>query len=248
RVGEASFDRSCDLRPAKREGDGLVQANRAGVDCLRNHVGGVLPFEDVWIRKMKWFSDNAALVGPGAGIVTGGERNFTASGFSVHDFKKHEPGVVAAQHEWIGDERGGYVRDVGFRQHGAIPIEFERRRTAVDGYGPHKKDFSRKGAKAQRRVQGFAASVAPSRAYSFAASFASSFAPLRLCARNVFRSYLSGITTEYPVKCRVFDLLPTKYPSTLPISFETPNSNSLCPLFTLPWTSCQVLPSTVKRY
>ena len=132
RVGEASFNEARDLRPAKREVDGFVQTNGFGAECLGNHVDGVLRLEDVWVREMKGFFENDALVGPCATIVAGGKSDLSASGFRIHGFEKHVPGVVAAKHERIGDESGAYVGDVGFRQYGAIPIEFERRRTAVD--------------------------------------------------------------------------------------------------------------------
>jgi hypothetical protein len=55
------------------------------------------------------------------------------------------------QHEWIGDELGGDVGDVVFRERRcATRFQSERGIPLVNGYGPHKKFH----AKAQRGRKG----------------------------------------------------------------------------------------------
>jgi hypothetical protein len=99
----------------KREVNGFVEANGPGAECLGNHVDSALPFEDVWIREMKGFLENDALIGPCEAVITRSETDLSALCFSVHDFEEHVPGIIAPKHEWIRNEFRGYVGDDVFR-------------------------------------------------------------------------------------------------------------------------------------
>ena len=127
-----AFEQFRDAGPVVGEIESFIETNGAGTEHFGDHVNVGLPCEDVWVREVEWLSENDAIVGPGERIVAGGEPDLAEACRSVHDFEEHVPGVVAVEHERIGDEVGGDVSDVRFCQNRRRGFEIEWRGAGVD--------------------------------------------------------------------------------------------------------------------
>ena len=127
-----AFEQFCEAGPVIWKIESFVDTNGVGVEHFGDHVIFILPFEDIWIREVKWLFENDAIVGPVECVVAGGEPDLAEFRFTVHDFEEHVPGVVAVEHERIGDEVGGDVSDVRFCQNRRRGFEIEWRGAGVD--------------------------------------------------------------------------------------------------------------------
>ena len=106
-----AFEQFRDLGPVIWKIESFVEADGVGSEHFGDHVIFILPFEDVWIRKVEWLFEYDAIISPVERVVAGGEADLAESCFNIHDFEEHVPGVIAAEHEWIGDEGGGDIGD-----------------------------------------------------------------------------------------------------------------------------------------
>ena len=105
-----AFEQFHDLGPIAWKIESLVETNDVGSEHFGDHVIFILPFEDVWVREVKWLFENDAIVCPVKCVVAGGDPDLAESCFNIHDFEEHIPGVIAAEQKWIGDEG---CRDIG---------------------------------------------------------------------------------------------------------------------------------------
>ena len=132
-----AFEQFRDLGPVVWKIESFVKTNCAGVERFGEHVILVLPFEDVWVREVEWLFENDTIVSPVEGVVAGSQSDLAELCRSVHDFEEHVPGVIAAEHERIGDEVCGDIGDVGTGQDRPRGLKIEGRNAGVDRDGPH---------------------------------------------------------------------------------------------------------------
>src|SRR6185369_17229550 len=78
RIGELSFEQSGNGRPSRGKVFSVIEADGVGAERLGKHEVLVSEFENVWVREMKGFFEDDMLVGPGKGVVAGGEADLAA--------------------------------------------------------------------------------------------------------------------------------------------------------------------------
>jgi len=90
---------------------------------------------------MKRLLKHCLLIGPGESVVAGSERNHAELCIAIQHFEEQVPTTLMAQHERIGNECGGCVRNVGRRDNRVADMrrwsKCERRSAGVDADGPH---------------------------------------------------------------------------------------------------------------
>ena len=104
--------------PLGGEFSGAIKADGVGAERFSDHINVAVPFENVWIRKMKRFTQDDLPVVPGERVAADGEPDFAKIVGAVHHLEEEVPDAVRAKHEWICDEARRNIGDGGGGERG----------------------------------------------------------------------------------------------------------------------------------